>query len=314
MKIIFFGSSDFAVPVLEALEEKEEVVLVVTQPDRKKGRSLRISSTPVKDRADRLGIETYQPDRINCQDSIEYLKRFYSDVFIVVSFGQILGRKLLDIPNLYSLNVHASLLPKYRGAAPVNWAIANGEKETGITIIKMNEKMDEGEIVLKERVPIGIDEDAIMLSKKLSIKAARVLLDSIDLIKRNAATFTEQPAREATHAPKLKKTDGFIDWGWGVDKIYNRVRSFVPWPGCFTYWDKRIFKIWKARPDNRSGPTDLKPGTVLEVGPDGILVSTGKGILRIIELQLESRRRMSAQEFIAGHKDMKPGVKFLLQR
>jgi len=308
MKIIFFGSSDFAVPSLEALNDKEEIVLVVTQPDRKKGRSLKVHSTPIRQAGDRLGIKTFQPDNVNTDDSIGYLKKFGADVFIVVSFGQILVRRLLDIPRLYSLNVHASLLPKYRGAAPINWAIANGEKETGITIIKMNEKMDEGDIVVKAKVPIAMDEDAIVLSKRLSIKGVAVLLESIDLIKRDAVIFMAQPCAEATHAPMLKKEHGLIDWQMDADEIYNRVRAFVPWPGCFTYWDKKILKIWQARPDARPGTADSRPGTVLEVGQDGILVSTGKGGLRITGLQLEARRRMSAEEFIAGHRGMAVGT------
>lgn len=312
MRIIFFGSSDFAVPVLEALKDKEEIILVVTQPDRKKGRSLKISSTPVKIAAEGLGIKTFQPNNVNCQDSIRNLKKFSADIFIVVSFGQILGKELLDIPRLYSLNVHASILPKYRGAAPINWALANGEKETGITIIKMNEKMDEGEIILKKVVSIGTDEDAIGLSERLSKKGAGLLLDSIDLIKRNTVSFLKQGSSVTTYAPKLKKEDGLIDWRWSADKIYNRIRAFVPWPGCFTYWDKKILKIWRAAVDSSSSSTDSKPGTVLEASKNGILVSTGRGILRIEELQIEGKRRMKAEEFIAGHREMAPGNNFTL--
>jgi len=314
MKIIFFGSSDFAVPALEALKGKEGVELVVTRPDRRKGRSLKISATPVKDTAARLNIKIAQPEDINSRDSIGYLKKFNADLFVVVSFGQILRREVLDIPKLYSINVHASVLPKYRGAAPINWAIANGEKETGITIIKMNEGMDEGEIVLKEAVSIGMDEDAIELSQRLSKKGALALLDSIDLIKRDAVSFLKQPDNEATYAPKLKKEDGLIDWRWGAEEIYNRIRAFVPWPGAFTYWDKKILKICRARPDNNHGTADSKPGTVLELGKAGILAGTGKGVLRIEELQLEGKRCMKAGEFVLGHKEMASGAVFSLQK
>jgi len=313
MRIIFFGSSDFAVPFLEALKDKEEIVLVVTQPDRKKGRSQKIASTPVKGAAGRLGIETFQPDDVNCRSSIENLKRSCADLFIVVSFGQILSRELLDLPKILSVNVHASLLPKYRGAAPINWAIANGEKETGVTVMKMNERMDEGGIILKQPVPIAVDDDAVELSKKLSQRGVEPLLKSIDLIRKAAANFLKQDDSMATYAPKLKKQDGLIDWQWGAEKIRNRVRAFVPWPGCFTHWNKKILKIWRAAIVAGPASESPGPGIVLEAARDGILVSTGKGILRIDELQLEGGRRMSAEEFIAGHKDVASGSVFLLR-
>ncbi|MDP8230844.1 MAG: methionyl-tRNA formyltransferase [Candidatus Gorgyraea atricola] len=304
MKIVFFGSSEFAVPVLEGLD----VALVVTQPDRKKGRSQKISSTAVKIKADELKIKTFQSEDVNSKESIEYLKGLGADLFIVVSFGQILSRELLDVPKLYALNVHASLLPKYRGAAPINWAIANAEKETGITIIKMNEKMDEGDIVLKEAVSINKDEDATQLSKKLSKKGAEVLLKCLG----SSIDFEKQDSSKATYAPKLKKEDGLIDWNWSAEKIYNRIRAFVPWPGCFTHLDKKILKIYKA--SVRSESSDKKPGTILEITKEYISVGTGKGILNIKELQLESKRRMNVEEFIAGHKELTIGAIFSLCR
>jgi len=307
MKIIFFGSSDFAVPILESLKDKEEVVLVVTQPDRKKGRSKELAPTAIKVASDSLGIKTFQPEDVNCKDSISFLGKIKPELFVVVSFGQILSKSLLDVPKLYSLNVHASLLPKYRGAAPINWAILNGEKETGITIIKMNEKMDEGEILLKEAIPIE-DNDAITLSERLSKKGASLLLNSIELIKAKKANFIKQDNAKATYAPKLKKEDGLIDWSESVDKICNKMRAFVPWPGCFTCWDKKTIKIWNAH--KGSGSKGSKPGTVLEVSRGGILVATGKGVLRIEELQLEGKRRMNVEEFILGHKEITTGSIF----
>lgn len=310
MRIIFFGSSEFAVPVLDALKEKQEIVLVVTQPDRKKGRSLKISSTPVKTAAKSSGIKIFQPDNVNTQDSLEYLKKLGADLFVVVSFGQILRSQLLDIPRIYPVNVHASLLPKYRGAAPVNWALANGEKETGVTIIRMNEGMDEGEIILKDPVLIEDGEDAITLSEKLSKKGTELLLNAIDLIEKNTVSFIKQDDKVATYAPKLKKQDGLIDWRLSAKGIYNRIRAFVPWPGCYACWNKKIFKIWKARPDNNPVATKPKPGAVLECSKDGISVGTGAGALMIEELQLQGKRRMTAEEFLAGHKDLCPGAKF----
>src|SRR3989338_8159735 len=172
MKIIFFGSSSFAVPVLDGLAKAEDVVLVVTQPDREKGRALKMAPTAVKLKAEELGIETFQTAKVNSRESVEFLKKFSADLFIVVSFGKIISKEVLGLPKLYCLNIHASLLPKYRGAAPINWAIANGEKETGVTIMRMNEKMDEGDIILREILPLGAEDDAVTLSQKLSRKGA----------------------------------------------------------------------------------------------------------------------------------------------
>ena len=310
MNIIFFGSSDFAVPVLEALNKKENVVLVVTQPDREKGRLLKVHSTAVKQSAVGLGIKTYQPENVNKKDSIEYLKKFDIDIFVVVSFGQILKRGLLDIPKQYCLNVHASLLPKYRGAAPINWAIANGEKETGVTIIKMNEKMDEGDISSSCIVSISADDDGVTLSGRLSRKGAELLLKSIELIKEEKISFQKQDSSRATSVPKLEKQDGLIDWNMNADEIHNRVRAFVPWPGCFTLLDGKILKIWKVRLEAIPDYSGSAPGTVLEIKKSGILVSTGKDGLEIEELQLEGKRRMSVEEFIAGHKEIAAGKVF----
>ena len=308
MKIAFFGSSSFAVPILEELAGSEEVVLAVTQPDRQKGRSLKIAATPVKSKAGQLGIKIFQSANINSKESIEYLKRFNADLFVVVSFGQILSKAVLGLPKLYCLNVHASLLPKYRGAAPINWAIANGEKETGVTIMRMNEKMDEGDIILREILPLGAEDDAVTLSQKLSRKGAGLLLDTVRLIRNNEAEFTAQDHNKATYAPKLEKEDGLIDWSRKADEIYNRIRAFRPWPGCFTHLDKKILKIWKAGPVDVSVSSKSKAGEILEADKNGILVKTGKGVLKIDELQLEGSRRMNAGEFIAGHKQLYPGM------
>ena len=309
MKIIFFGSSNFAVPILEELAKNEEVALVVTQPDREKGRALKVAPTAVKSKAEELGIEIFQPGKVNTKESIEFLKKFNADLFIVVSFGQILSKEVLSLPKLYCLNIHASLLPKYRGAAPINWAIANGEKETGVTIMKMNEKMDEGDVLLNESVAMDADDDAVTVSDKLSKKGSQVLLKAVELIKADKADFIKQDNSKATFAPKLKKDDGLIDWKMTAEEISNRIRAFAPWPGCFTYLDKKMLKIWKAIPVHLSGEpsgspdrwTKGKPGTVLEADRNGILVKTGKDALKIQELQLEGSRRMTVEEFLAGH-------------
>jgi len=308
MKIIFFGSSNFAVPILEELAKNENIVLVITQPDREKGRSLEIAPTAVKLKAKALGIKIFQPAKINSNESMEFLKNISADLFVVVSFGQILSKKVLDLPKLYCLNVHASLLPKYRGAAPINWAIANGEKETGVTIMRMNEKMDEGDIAVKAILPISEKDDAITLSEELSRKGARLLLEAVELAKGNKIEFTAQAHKEATCAPKLKKQDGLIDWNLSAEEISCRVRAFAPWPGCFTYLDKKMLKIWKSVPTAEHADNNFQAGAILELNKNGILIKTGKGALKITELQLEGSRRMTAEEFIAGHKQFSPGA------
>ena len=311
MKIIFFGSSDFAIPSLEALKKLEDVVLVVTQPDRKKGRSQRVSATAVKTAAVRLGIEVFQPPDVNSVDSIKRLSGLKADVFIVVGFGQILKKDLLDIPKKYCINLHGSLLPKYRGAAPINWAIVNGEKQTGVTVIKMNEKMDAGDMLLKKSVSIEDTDDTASLSKRLSSEGAHLVLKSIELARSDKANFIKQENCESSYAPKLKKEDGLIDWDWDAYKIHYRIRGLAPWPGCYTFIKKKMLKIWKARPVNISRPGS-KPGMVLEIDKDGIIVATGEGSIRIEELQPEGKRRMKAEEFIAGHKDIVEGANLTL--
>ena len=316
MKIIFFGSSGFAVPILEALVKSEDIALVVTQPDREKGRSLKVAPTAVKSKAEELGIKVFHPAKVNSKESIEFLKNFNADLFIVVSFGQILSKAVLSLPRLYCLNIHASLLPKYRGAAPINWAIANGEKETGVTIMRMNEKMDEGDVAIKGTLHILDQDDAIILSEKLSMKGAELLLEAIRLVKDNKIEFTVQDNKNASYSPKLKKQDGCIDWNLSAEEISCRVRAFAPWPGCFTYLDKKILKIYKAISVHLSGEpsglpdrwTKSEPGTIVEVSKKGMFVKTGKGVLSIQELQLEGSRRMTAEEFIAGHKQLSSGA------
>ncbi|MFA4991717.1 MAG: methionyl-tRNA formyltransferase [Candidatus Omnitrophota bacterium] len=301
MKIIFFGSSNFAIPILDVLIKEEDVALIVTQPDRKKGRDLAMGHTPVKDYAEKNKIKIYQPLRVNDSASIAYLKKADADLFVVVSFGQILSRAVLAVPKKFSLNVHASLLPKYRGAAPINRAIAGGEKATGVTIMRMNEKMDEGDIVLQGSVRIDDEDDAVSLAEKLSRKGAELVRETLRAIRNNELDSAPQDSAKATYAPKLKKDDGLIDWTGSAEEIRGRVRAFVPWPGCFTYLDKKMLKIWKAEPAGAPAE-DARPGEVLKADKDGILVKTGKGVLRIKELQLEGSRRMTAEEFIAGHK------------
>lgn len=307
MKVVFFGSSEFAVPSLENLaKSKNEVVCVVTQPDRKKGRHLLFSATAVKTTATKLRLKVLQPERIDSY-FLEDIKRFKADIFVVISYGLILPKRLLDIPKKMSINIHASLLPKYRGAAPINWAIIKGEQKTGVTIIKMNERMDEGEIISEKEIIIGITDTVETLKNKLAVLGAGLLQKTIEDIKKDNIKLTKQDSRKATLAPKLKKNDGIIDWSKTAGEIHNQIRGTIPWPGGLTHWQGKLLKIWKSQVSS-SQKGDFKPGEIIEVSKDAILVATGKDLIKIETLQLESSKRMDVSQFICG-RNIKKGDK-----
>ncbi len=304
MDIVFFGSDNFAVPPLKALiASNHRIFCVVTQPDRKRDRGLHIIGTPVKSIALNSSLKIYQPAQVNSGDSLRFLKELSPDLFVVIAYGQILSREVLEIPKIFSINVHGSLLPKYRGAAPINWALINGDKLTGITIIKMTEMMDAGPIILKEGLEIEDSDDAITLEEKLSQKAPALLIDSLKLIENKKHSLKEQDKLEISFAPRLKKNDGLIDWGAGAEDIYNLIRGCLGWPGAFTHYKGRLLKVHKARVVGTSGDWDTKtPGEIMQVLRDGIVVATGNGSLIIEELQMEGKKKMKVEEFIAGHK------------
>ena len=302
MKIIFFGTSEFALPVLEALvSSKEKILKVVTAPDKKKGRGQKIAFSPVKILAQEKNLSILQPTDLKDTGFLQSLKKGVADLFVVCAYGRILTRELLQIPKKYAINLHASLLPKYRGAAPINWAIIRGETRTGITIFKMDEYMDRGEIILQQKIDISYLDTSVRLGIKLSRIGAELLLKAVDLIKSGAETFTEQDETQATFAPKLKKKDGLIDWNMPALDIYNRVRGLQPWPGAFTYLNNKLLKIWNSQVV-RNGK-DRQPGEIVNIDTEkGILVQTGKDKLLITVLQLEGKRKMLTAEFISGHR------------
>jgi len=311
MNIVFFGSSQFAVPSLQTLlTTQHKISCVVTQPDRKKGRGLHFEGTVVKTMAEEFGIKIYQPQNINTDEATKFFKDLNPDLFIVISYGQILSQEILDIPKIFCLNVHASSLPRYRGAAPINWAIINGEKNTGVTIIKMTDQMDAGWIILQKMIEIKDDDTAITLEDRLSKVAAESLFDSLQSIEDNHYQLTPQDEREVSFAPKLKKEDGLINWNKSAYQIYNLIRGILDWPGAFTYYQGKLLKIYKARvatspphyltlPVRQAGTS---PGEVMQVARDGIIIATQEGNLIIEELQIENKRRMKVAEFISGHK------------
>lgn len=279
-----------------------KVVCVVTQPDRKKGRGLLMGSTVIKDIARKDRLEIYQPENINTPEAVKYLKKFESDLFVVVAYGQILSEVILNIPRIFCVNVHASLLPKYRGAAPINWAIINGDKATGVTIMKLTREMDAGDIILQKESNIAKQDTAVTLENKLSDLGSLALLESLKLIKENKYKLIPQDKNKATFAPKLKKQDGLINWNRPAVIIYDLIRGCLEWPGAFTYYKGKMLKIYKASVVGTQIDRLSAPGEILETAKDGIVVATQEHNLLIEELQLEGRRRMKAIDFIAGHK------------
>lgn len=300
MKTVFFASSEFAVPSLKRLlNSSHEVSAVVTQPDREKGRHLRVQPTAVK-KAVPSGKAIYQPENLRDSSVRKYLRSLSADLFVVIAFGQILPKEILKIPKIYSINIHPSLLPKYRGAAPVNWAIINGEAETGLTVIRMNEKMDAGDIILQKAVKIENEDTSVILDRRLSELGSILLLDVLRFIKGDRVKFKKQDDKKATLAPMLKKEDGLIAWDRSADEIRNKIRGTVPWPGAFTVLNDKMLKVWKG--DAVPLYEKVEPGKIFDIQKGAIPVACGKGALLIKELQLEGKKRMDAASFLRGHK------------
>ena len=306
MKIVFFGSSDFAVPSLERLlGSGHKITAVVTQPDRKRGRNLKVTATPVKDLAASKNVSVYQPEDVGEKAFLKRLKSFSADLFIVVAFGQILPKEVLDTPKRYSINLHASMLPKYRGAAPINRAIINGETKTGLTIIRMNERMDAGDIMLQRKVEIEREDTSESLKDKLSELGAILLLDAVRFIEADKITLKKQDEKRATLAPKMKKEDGAIDWNTTAIEIQNRIRGVIPWPGAYTYLGDKRINIWRA--SVQDGSAD--PAEIVEVQKE-LIVGTKKGLLKVEEIQAEGKKRMGAREFLRGYQGLNKGDTF----
>lgn len=303
MKTVFFGSSHFAVPCLEALiKSPYEICAVVTQPDKKKGRHLHLAPTDVKAVAKQAGLQVFQPESVNSPEALKYLKNLSADLFAVVAYGQILSQAVLDLPKIFSVNIHASLLPKYRGAAPINRAILNGEKNTGITIIQLTRKMDAGPILMQKEIPITDRDDSMTLEDELRRVGAELLMDALKEIESRTFKLVPQNEKQVIMAPKLKKEDGYIDWERGADEIYNQVRGCLPWPGAFTYYKGKLLKIYKAKPGrDLLIQDDFGSGRVVS-SKNEVVVQTGRGVLVIEGLQLEAGKRMSAKDFVHGHK------------
>ncbi|MCI5856265.1 MAG: methionyl-tRNA formyltransferase [Agathobacter sp.] len=306
MKVIFMGTPDFAVETLEAvIKAGHEVVLVVTQPDKPKGRGNAMQASPVKECALAHRIEVYQPRKIREQECVDYLEGFAADIFVVAAFGQILSQELLDMPKYGCINVHASLLPKYRGAAPIQWAVINGEEMTGVTIQQMDIGIDTGDIIAQEEVTLDADETGGSLFDKLAAVGASLCVKAMDEIASGSAIRIPQDESAATHTSMIHKDFGHIDWNKSAKEIERLVRGLNPWPSAYTHLDGKTVKIWKATvSENESGE---KPGCIVDVTKDAILVQTGEGILQLDEIQLEGKKRMPCDAFLRGYHIEKGG-------
>lgn len=302
MKIISWGSDDFSVCCFkELLSAKHEILACVTHPDKTKGRHLTLSASPVKDFAQRSYIPVLQPENLKDSHFIEQLQHFQSDLFVVIAYGYILPAEVIAVPKIFSVNVHASLLPRYRGAAPINWAIINGEETTGVSIIKLNAALDAGEIILQKGIKIGRDDTSITLRSKLSTLGARCLLEALENIEKKDYALIRQDPAKITLAPKLAKEHGLIRWEESAESIRNRVRGLLPWPGAYTYYLGKLLKILKADVVEID-PGKFSPGEVIQILPDGIIVVTGQGALCLREVHLESSKPMNIKNFLSGHK------------
>ena len=304
MKIVFLGTPDFAVPSLEALIKTSwiEVLGVCTQTDKEAGRGKKVQEPPVKRIANENGILLFQCQKISKEsDIINQIKNLKPDILITCAFGQILSQEVLDIAPHGVINVHASLLPKYRGAAPINWAIINGEKETGISIMKTELGIDSGPILLQEKCAIKENETAVELFQKLSFLGADILIKALELIRAGKANFIPQDNAKATKAPMLKKELGLIDWNDSVKNIHNKIRGLQPWPSAYTHFNRQTIKLWDCRivACNDTTTTNLSPGTIVSIS-DCITVQTREGLLNIHKLQVENKNIINSKDWING--------------
>ncbi len=310
LRIVFCGTPAFAVPSLQRLiaEPDFEIAGVVTQPDRPHGRGQKLRGSPVKDAAVTAGISVYQPEKIKSDEAYEYFRRLAPDAVVIIAYGQIISQRLIDIPRLGWINLHGSLLPKYRGAAPINWAIANGEKLTGLTTMVIDAGLDTGPMLLKYQTGIGADETAPELTAQLAEAGAPLIVETLRKLDRGEVAPVAQDSSQASLAPILKKDDGRIDWWLSAFKIYNRIRGLQPWPGASTTFRGKSCQIWgkPLKPISAGGT----PGMILPTKEDGLLVICGAStVLRVEHVQLEGRNRVTDAEFMSGAR-IEPGERF----
>lgn len=294
------GTPDFSVGTLEALiEAGHEIALVVTQPDKPKGRGGKMQYTPVKEVAAEHGIPVYQPRRIREPECIEELRKYNADIMVVIAFGQILPKEILEMTPYGCINVHASLLPKYRGAAPIQWAVINGEKVSGVTTMQMNEGLDTGDMILKTEVVLDEKETGGSLHDKLAAAGAKLCVETLKALEEKTATWEAQGESTTEYAKMLDKKMGDIDWNQSAVSIERLIRGLNPWPSAYTDWNGKVMKIWEAEVVEKQ--TEEVPGTIVDVEKDGFLVQTGVNCLKVTALQIPGKKRMDAGAFLRGY-------------
>ena len=315
LRLVYAGTPEFSVPSLEALDESDhKLVGVFTNPDRPRGRGRDPLPPPVKEAATGRDIEVAQPESMDSDEAAATLEEWRADVMVVCAYGQILPERILETPRMGCINIHASLLPKYRGAAPINWAIVRGERETGVTIMEMEPGLDTGPMLLKDRVDIEPLTTAGELHDELSELGARLIVEAVNGLDRGELEATDQDDDRATYAPKLSKSDGEIDWMKSAEDVANHIRGLNPWPGAFSHHrvddDARI-KFHLARPVDPTGPTDGEPGEVLEADPSRgrLVIGCGEGAIECLEIQAPGRQKMEAGDFLNGY-DIEAGDQF----
>lgn len=300
MKMIFMGTPDFSVPALKALAEQgHQVIAVVTQPDKPKGRGKAVQMTPVKEAALELNIPVYQPVKVREEGFLQQIEAMKPEVIVVAAFGQILPQRLLDIPKYGCINIHASLLPKYRGAAPIQWVIIDGEKETGITTMQMNAGLDTGDMLEKAVVPIDPEETGGSLHDKLSAAGGKLILSTLDKLEKGQLVPVPQTEENTCYAKMLDKALGKIDWNQDAQRIERLIRGLNPWPSAYTGLEGKTLKLWQAKVVEEDYPG--QPGQVVKAGKNELLIKTGKGTLSVLSLQLEGKKRMDTGAFLRGY-------------
>lgn len=308
IRIVYMGTPDFAVEPLEAIiKAGYEVTAVVTQPDKQKGRGKEVKMTPVKECALRHGIPVFQPVKIKEPEAVAELEKYQADLFVVAAFGQLLSEEILNMPEYGCINIHASLLPAYRGAAPIQWAVLNGEKESGVTIMQMDKGLDTGDMLLKRSVELSPKETGDSLHDKLMHLGAELIVEALPKLEKGELVPEKQKDELSSYAKKLTKAMGQIDWSKDAVSLERWIRGLNSWPSAYTFFGGKTLKIWEARVAEENGAQKAEPGHVVSVSREGFTVACGQGALQILSLQLEGKKRVLTREFLLGYQ-VEPGM------
>ena len=308
IRIVYMGTPDFAVEPLEAIiKAGYEVAAVVTQPDKQKGRGKEVKMTPVKECALRHGIPVFQPVKIKEPEAVAELEKYQADLFVVAAFGQLLSEEILNMPEYGCINIHASLLPAYRGAAPIQWAVLNGEKESGVTIMQMDKGLDTGDMLLKRSVELSPKETRDSLHDKLMHLGAELIVEALPKLEKGELVPEKQKDELSSYAKKLTKAMGQIDWSKDAVSLERWIRGLNSWPSAYTFFGGKTLKIWEAQVAEENGAQKAEPGQVVSVSREGFTVACGQGALQILSLQLEGKKRVLTREFLLGYQ-VEPGM------